>query len=115
MRTKQQNEILRHLQKLSEEHAQEHTQELENREGLESPVFIDGIHSFKLEGDCVLIDLFILKSTVDNQFGRERAIQLKMPLSQFNYFAKSMALKANQLTSAVNQTKRAELTLVHTN
>ena len=115
MRTKQQNEILRYSQAHSQEHSQRHSQEFENGEGLENPVFIDGIHSFKLDGDCVLIDLFILKSTVDNQFGRERAIQLKMPLSQFNYFAKSMALKANQLTSAVNQTKRAELTLVHTN
>ncbi len=86
------------------------------------PTFIDGVrnfklegvHSFKLEDDYVLIDLFVLKSTAEDQFGREKTAQLKIPLDQFCYFAKTMARLADQLPSEIQQTRRTELTLIRT-
>ncbi|MCG8413160.1 MAG: hypothetical protein MI746_02975 [Pseudomonadales bacterium] len=88
----------------------EHGKELVDRH----PIFIDGVHSFRFEDDCVLIDLFVLKSTAEDQFGRERAAQLKIPLCQFCYFAKTMARLASQLPLETQQTRRAELALIQT-
>ncbi len=61
-------------------------------------IFVDGIHDFTLDGDCVLIDMFVLKAGDNKQIEREQVTQLKIPVTQFFYMAKSMMFQSERLS-----------------
>ena len=61
-------------------------------------IFVDGIHDFTLDGDCVLIDMFVLRGGDDNPIEREQVTQLRIPVTQFFYMAKSMMFQSERLT-----------------